>query len=539
MKNFDMKTKHMWRIVLTCSILMYAGMLMPLHTMGQTGVEKLNRELPAFMARGMSDWGIPGMAVAVVYQGELVYAEGFGVKKLGSDDRVDAHTIFGVASLTKAMTSAAIAMLVDEGKLDWDDRVRDHLPWFELSDPVATSEVSIRDLLSHRVGIGRLTGNRLRFMPSRDPKTIMEFVRRMPFEQSFRTAYVYSNVMYMVAGLVIESASGMSWDDFMQERVFNPLGMQSASTSISQLEHQRNTAWPHQEIFGQVQLIARRNFDNVGPSASVNASVTDMAAWMMLQLDEPGVYQGKRLISEKNMLEMHQPHQVNRLSNPLTDHLEGYGLGWGLRTWEGHRISQHSGATDGMTSTLVLVHDLNLGIVVTSNLFCNFRPAVINYILDAMLGTHRETDWHEHFFSRYLSEKEIAMERRESLEAKRIEGTTPSLPLEAYAGYYHHKVYDNADIRVNERGTLEMQLWDDPEMIADLEHWHYDTFRAIWRNTSMREKFICFDLDQYGRAHRLNVNFTLRQILISVGIYPADYYRIVEYERFIEEDGGI
>lgn len=512
-------------------LILCACTLSPVLTLGQTSVEKLNRELPAFMSRGMNDWGIPGMAVAVVYQGELVFAEGFGVRKLGSIKKVDPNTIFGIASLTKAMTSAAIAILVDEGKLGWDDRVRDHLPWFELSDPTASSEVTIRDLLSHRVGIGRLTGNRLRFMPSRDPETIMGFVRHMPFEQSFRSGYLYSNVMYMVAGLVIEAASGMDWDDFMQERIFIPLGMTSASTSIHDLEGFDNTSWPHQEIFGEVQVIPRRNFDNVGPSASVNASVIDMAAWMIFQLEETGVYQGQRLISEVNMHEMHQPHQVNRLSNPLTDPLSGYGLGWGIRTYAGHRVSQHSGATDGMTSTLILVPGADLGVVVVSNLFCNFRPAVANFILDAMLGIERDTDWHDHYYNQYLSDKEMAMQRREAIEAQRVSGTSTTFSLETYSGSYHHKVYDNAEIRLNDSGSLEMQLWDDPEMIADLEHWHHDTFRAIWRNPAMREKFIHFNINQYGEVSRLNVQFTLRQILTSVGIYPVDYYRIVEYER--------
>ncbi len=487
--------------------------------------------LAGFMNRGMSDWGIPGMAVAVVEHGELVYARGFGVRKLGSDQAVDEHTIFGMASLTKAMTATALGMLVDEGKLHWDDKVRDHLPWFSLSDPWVSAQLSIRDLLSHRVGIGRLTGNRLRFMPGRDPKTIAGFLSHMPFEQPYRSGYVYSNMMYMVAGMVLEAASGMPWDKFMAERIFSPLGMNSASTTITQISDNNNAAWPHQEIFGEVQPIPRRNFDNIGPAASVNASVTDMARWIMFQLGESGVYNGNRLISRENILETHQPHQLFRLEDPMTEPLRAYGLGWGLRQYEGYRVSQHRGATDGMTSFLVLLPEKNLGVLVVSNLFCNFRPAVVNYILDNMLGIERDKDWHAHFFEAYREEKAKAMERRAAIEGRRIKNTSPSRPLEAYTGDYDHIVYDNARISLGEDGRLIMQLWDDEEMIADLEHWHYDTFRAHWRNPSMREKFITFDLDQYGEVTQLNVKFTLRQVLISVGIYPTDYYRIVEYRR--------
>ncbi len=524
--------------IISPAILLFVCMFIPAWATGQSGVEQLHRELPTFMARGMADWGIPGMAVAVVKDGELVYAEGFGERKLDSDGKVDAHTVFGIASLTKAMTTAAIAMLVDEGKLGWDDRVKDHLPWFELSDPVATNQASIRDLLSHRVGIGRLTGNRLRFMPSRNPETIMGFVRHMPFEQPFRSGYVYNNMMYMVAGLVVEAASGMSWDEFMRERIFGPLGMTRASTSINDLEGLENTSWPHQEIFGEVQLIPRRNFDNLGPAASVNASVNDLAAWMIFQLGEAGAFHDLRLADAGAIAETHQPQQVFRQDDPMRDPLTGYGLGWGLRYYEGYRVSQHGGATDGMTSILVLLPEKELGLVVSSNLFCNFRPAVANFILDAMLGIEREDiDWHDYYYSRYLDEKAVALQRRDSIEARRIPGTSPSLPLNAYEGLYLDRVYDDLRIRLNACGQLEMQLWDDPEMIADLEHWHYDSFRATWRNPAMREKFVTFDIDYLGQPHRLNVHFTLRPVLISAGIYPTDYYRVVEFVRKQVEGG--
>ena len=496
--------------------------------------EKLD-DLPAFMERGMNSWGIPGMAVAVVQNGETVYARGFGISKLGSDEPVDENTIFGVASLTKAMTATALAMLVDEGKLHWDDRVRDHLPWFELSDPWVSDQVTISDLLAHRVGIGRMTGNRLRFMPSRDPKTIMGFLRNQEMEASFRSAYVYSNMMYMVAGQVLEAVSGMTWEEFMAERLFIPLGMESTSTSINAIAEGDNVSWPHQEIDGKVQVIPRRNFDNVGPAASVNASVSDMARWMILNLDTPGIFNGQELISQTRMKDIFQPGQIIPLNDPFTDNISSYGFGWGLSYYEGYRIARHSGATDGMTSLIVLVPEKNLGVMVASNLFCNFRPAVANFILDAMLEIEHDKDWHDHYFEEFSANKDDAIERRNDIESAKVPGTSPSLPLSAYTGTYIHKVYDNAKITMNEDGQLVMQLWDDEEMVADLEHWHYDTFRAVWRNRAMREKFITFDLDQFGEVNQLNVKFTLRQVLISVGIYPTDYYRIVEYSKVSSE----
>lgn len=487
--------------------------------------------LPGFIECGMHSWGIPGMAVAVVKDNEIIYAQGFGERKLGSNDRVDEHTVFGMASLTKAMTAVALAMLVDEGRLSWDDRVRDHLSWFELSDPWVSDRVTISDLLSHRVGIGRMTGNRLRFMPSRDPKTIMSFVRHQPFEVDFRAGYLYSNIMYMVAGQVLEAVTGDSWDHFLSTRLFTPLEMHSANTSITRISDQDNAAWPHQEIHGDVVTIPRRNFDNVGPAASVNASVSDMAQWMILLLDTPGVFKGQELVSAQRMKEVFQPRHVFEMDDPFKDDFSAYGFGWGLRYYEEYRIAQHSGATDGMTSLLVLVPGKNLGVIVASNLFCTFRPAVRNYILDALLDLEHETDWHDHYFSQFSAEKAAALEERAEIENRRIPDTTPSLATEAYTGTYHHEVYDNAVISINDDGRLVMQLWDDDEMIADLEHWHYDTFRAHWRNPAMREKFITFDLDQYGEVYQVNVNFTLRQRLISAGIYPAEYMRTVTYAK--------
>ncbi len=497
----------------------------------QERVEKQLAELPAFMERGMESWGTPGMGVAVVKDGEMVYARGFGVRKLDSNDPVDENTIFGVASLTKGMTATALAILVDEGKLHWNDRVRDHLPWFELSDPWISDRVTIGDLLSHQVGIGRMTGNRLRFMPDRDPKTIMGFLKHQPFEADFRSGYVYSNMMYMVAGLVIEAVSGMSWDEFMTERLFQPLTMGSTRTSVTQITEDENVAYPHQEIDGQIVVIPERNFDNVGPAASVMASVSDMAKWMILNLDTPGVYMGQEIVSLEQMKAIFQPRQSLPINDPFKGKITSYGYGWGLRHYEGYRIAQHSGANDGMTSLLVLVPEKELGIIIASNLFCNFRPAVRNFILDALLETDVDKDWHDHFFNQYENDKKEALERRAEIEDRRVYGTSPTLPPVAYTGIYHHPVYDDAEISMGEHGQLVMQLWDDDEMIADLEHWHYDTFRAHWRNPAMREKFITFDLDQFGEVKQLNVKFTLRQILISVGIYPTDYYRIVEYKK--------
>jgi CubicO group peptidase (beta-lactamase class C family) len=318
--------------------------------------------LDEWIEQGRSDWQLPGLAVAVVHQDEIIYARGFGRLGLDSELPVNQHTLFGVASTSKAMTATALGMLVDEGKLSWDDRVVEYLPYFKLSDPWVTQEVRIRDLLSHQVGLGRITGNRIQFMPTTSREQLIRQMQYHEFEQPFRAGFVYNNVMYSVAGEVVAAVSGQSWDDFMRERLFQPLGMSRSNTSITQFApDEANIAIPHQYIEGAIVEIARRNFDNVGPSASVNSSVLEMAQWIRLQLGEPGVYQGQRLVSDEVMQQIFSP-QVVLSRNSRTEPLRAYGLGWYLEDYRGFATASHGGATDGFNTSLTLVPELELGL---------------------------------------------------------------------------------------------------------------------------------------------------------------------------------
>jgi CubicO group peptidase (beta-lactamase class C family) len=487
-------------------------------------------EIDAYIEQGMAAWDIPGLAVAVVENDEIVFARGFGVRRLGETDRVDEHTLFGVASTTKAMTAAALAMLVDEELISWDDRVIDHLPGFRLSDPLATREATIRDLLAHRVGVGRITGNRIQFMPHRSRSEIMYRMRYHDFEQPFRQGYVYSNVMYMVAGEIIPTVTGLSWDGFLRERIFDPLGMVTSNTSITAIKSGDNAAWPHQEIEGRVVPIPRRTFDNVGPSASVNTSAFEMAQWMRLQLGEPGVYQGDRLISRAQMHEMHQAQNVLRIADPLTGSLASYGLGWSLGEHRGHRTARHGGATDGMNTNLVLVPGENLGVVIMTNTFNGFMAALANEIIDRMLEVDERTDWAGTVRAGYERAFADASARRAAIEAARIRDTAPTHPTTTFSGVFVDSLYDGVEV-IHADGALSLRFWEDDTLIADLEHWHHNTFRATWRNPALREKFVWFDLDADGSPNTLNVEFTLRPVLLQVGLYPSDYTRVVSFRR--------
>jgi len=487
--------------------------------------------LDDFVEAGMAEWGIPGLAIAVVHDDEVVFARGYGVHRKGEDVPVDEHSLFGVASVSKAFTAAALGMLVDEGRLHWDDPVTDHLPDFRLYDPYVSQTVTVRDLLAHRVGVGRMTGNRLRWLPHRDRSELTYRIRHLGPEQTFRNGYVYSNVMYMVAGEVVEAVSGMTWDEFVAERIFEPLGMEQSNTSVTQIQDGANAAWPHQEIEGEVVPIPRRNFDAVGPSASINTSVAEITAWMRTHLGTPGEVDGIRLFSEDVAREMHRAQ--NRIPDAgLQGGLASYGLGWRLSDYEGRRMSQHGGATDGMNTNLVLLPEENLGVIVVTNTFNSFMNALANRVLDRFLEIE-DREWDRMYRDGYLNAYQRTSARRDSIHAAREEGTAPTLPLEAYTGDFYDPLY--ADVRVELDGDgLVLTFWDDETQVMDLEHWHHDTFRGVWRNPAQREKFVWFSRGADGSMDRLHVHWTLRPDLLQVGIYPSGYTREAVFER-VEE----
>ncbi len=484
--------------------------------------------IDAFVEAGMESWGIPGLGLAVVHGGEVVLARGYGVLERGEDRTVTPETLFGIASVSKAFTAAAVGILVDEGVLNWDDPVVRHLPGFQLYDPYVTQTVTIRDLLAHRVGVGRMTGNRITWMPNRPRSELVYRMRYAEPEQTFRNGYVYSNVMYMVAGEVVAAASGMSWDDFVTTRILRPLGMERANTSVDLIAEGEDAAWPHQEFDGEVRPIPRRNFDNVGASASLNLSVEELAIWMRLHLGTPGEVDGIQLLSPATARELHRAQ--NRVPDAgLTGSLQAYGLGFQLSQYEGRRVSQHGGATDGMNTTLWLLPEENLGVVVTTNTFNNFMTALAQRVVDRYLGIPdrphdvRVRQGYEASFRRASAE-------RERIHAARESGTTPSVPLEAFTGRFWNDLYAEAEV-TQDGGTLLLRFWEDDTQVLELEHWHHDTFRGTWRNPAQREKFVWFSRGEDGGIEALHVRWNLRHDLIQVGVYPAWYTREATFNR--------
>ena len=352
-----------------------------------------------YVAQSVKDWKTTGLAVAVVKDGQIVFAKGYGVRRLGSPEPIDDRTLFAVGSTTKAMTAAAIGMLVDEGKVAWDDPVIKHLPWFALKDPYMTREIRVRDLLIHRAGVPNTD-----FLWYEQPLSAREIIGRLrdvELETSPRTHFTYQNVMYAVAGEVVAAASGMPWAEFVRTRIFEPLGMSGTIATAATLAEQPNVATPHYEIDGTVQVIRNASVDGVAPAGSVWSSVRDMAQWlnMLLARGTAGGPAGKRLLSEKVVAELFTPqtmvgpdafYPTARLTTP---HWTTYGLGWFQADYGGEKVDFHTGSIDGMVAIAGLIRDRNLGVVVLANLdHTELRHALMYRVFDAYLGRPAR-DW--------------------------------------------------------------------------------------------------------------------------------------------------
>jgi len=439
-------------------------------------------DLDAYIAKGMQDWNIPGLSIAIVKNDSVVYAKGFGVRTLGAPDRVDARTLFGMMSTTKAMTALAIAMLVDSGKVAWDDPVTKHLPWFQLSDPYVTRELTVRDLLRHNSGLGNADLLWVRGdVPTRQ---ILERVRGLKLAYSMRSGFIYQNVMYQAAGEVVAAASGMPWDRFVKTRIMDPIGMTRSQPTLSAMRASRdpNVSSAHFEIDHVTRAIEESPVDAVPAAGAAWSSAEDVGQWMRFLLDS-GRVGGKRLVSEANFRELFKPQAFVPLGEfyptaTLTKpHWMTYGLGWFQQDYRGKFVAMHTGSIDGRTAIVGLMPDERVGVYVFGNTdHAEFRHALMWRALDLYTGAPAR-DWSAEFLKLYAERKAKGAKATADQEAKRVAGTKPSAPLDQYAGTYDHPVYGDMKFELV-NGALVAHFGPLADNAGRLEHWHYDTFRA-------------------------------------------------------------
>jgi len=447
-------------------------------------------------------WQVPGLSVAIVKEGKLILSKGYGTKKLGTEDPVDRHTLFAIASNSKAFTSAAIAMLVEQGKLNWDDRVQEYLPWLELYDRTVSQDLRIRDLLCHRSGLGTFSGDLLWYGTPYTPTELLMRLRHLPPEGVFRADYGYSNVMYLAAGEVIREVSGKSWQEFVSQNILRPLQMTRSVVSVRDLVTQGNYATPHKSFIDRNEPIEWVNWDTMAAAGGIISSSEDMSKWMMVQLARgeltPVATDNKgRLFSEENSHEMWEAHIPLRVSARYSQrfpstHFRAYGLGWALSDYKGVKVVAHGGGYDGMYSQTMLIPEKKLGVIVLTNSMTGIAESLCYHIVDSFVGGESRP-WLDEGYEQFKRSR-VAFRERIDAAIKPLANapSAPTHPLEDYTGKFTCPLYGDAEVKLDS-GKLQLALLPNAALVAELTPLHYDTFLIRWKND-----FAWFD---EGTAH--------------------------------------
>jgi len=470
---------------------------------------ELEKDIESFVNQAMQTWNVPGLALVIVKDDQVMTSKGFGIREIGKPEIVDEHTLFAIGSNTKAFTATAIGLLVQDNKLAWDDPVTKYLPTFKLYDPHTTQLITVRDLLCHRSGLGTWAGDVL-LLSSYPTEEVVQRLRHIPPEYSFRAGFGYSNLMFITAGLVIETVSGTSWDDFIRERIFEPLGMTDSVTNPRYLKNRTNIAAPHEDIKGKLQTVVQREDAHIGAAGSIHASAADMALWLRLQLNN-GSLAGNQIADSAIIAETHTPHTPIKLTDIErrlfpSRHFSAYGLGWFLSDYHGRFMVRHTGGVDGMLSATVVIPEEKVGIAVFTNKLPNSAfTAVTNYLIDRLLGVSSQ-DWLQLYLELEKEGQEKEAHAKKQREDSRAKDTRPSLALEKYAGVYDSAILGGATFSVEGSGSgLHIQLQAHESISGKLEHWHYDTFLCKWDDPVLGESLIPFISNGQGEAAEFRV----------------------------------
>jgi len=475
-------------------------------------------DFDAYVDAVRKQFDVPGIAVAIVKDGQVVLERGYGLRELGKPEPVDAHTLFAIASNTKAFTAASLSMLADEGKLSLDDRVVDHLPWFRMSDAYVTQEMRLRDLLAHRSGLGLGAGDLL-YWPGTDysNEDVARRLAHVPLSGSFRGQYAYDNILYGVAQLVVEKASGQSYREFLAQRIFKPLGMDETRYNADALRAGDAVASGHAKAdFKDLQVAPRMTWSNVAGAGGLYSSVHDMSKWMRAQLDG-GVYAREgdkelRLFSAKRQREMWSVVTPMPIAEPSVPELApakpnfaGYGEGWQLTDYRGEKLVWHTGGWPGMVSRVTLVPSRKLGVVVLTNAELGGAfQAVTMRALDAYLATAK-TDWNAAYAAALAKNQGKANDDWAKHLAARDAKSKPSLPLSGYAGTYRDPWY--GDVYIEQAGgKLRLRFGRTKDLVGELSHWQHDTFIVRWDQRWLNaDAFLNFALTPDGKVRELRM----------------------------------
>ena len=457
----------------------------------------------AYIQNAMKDWKIPGMSVAVVKNNQIIFTKGYGVREIGTDKKVDTKTYFSCASTTKAMTAVCMGILVDEGKIKWNDPVINYLPQLQLYDPFVTKELRIRDLFIHNSGVGNAD-----YLWSDNILSSDEILAKMKLVKpiySFRSSFIYQNIFYMIAGKVITKITGKPWDIYVKEKIFDPLKMNHTKALLSEVNDE-NATKPHFLVDDKILVIAKDSADVIAPAGSVTSCADDMALWLQCMIDS-SKYAGRRLVTPETWKYLLKPqtlvtesefYPTQYITKP---NFTTYGMGWFQQDYRGYKINFHTGSLNGATAIHAQLPDKKFGIYVFGNLdHAELRHALVFKALDFFeLGGNR--DWSTEFLHLYDSIKAEGKKREALFTPKQIANTKPSLPLSNYTGHYENELYGFMDIALND-GKLMAVI--NTKLKAELEHFHFDTFKAVYANKWYGKDLIVFQLGADGAVSGIN-----------------------------------
>jgi CubicO group peptidase (beta-lactamase class C family) len=492
------------------------------------------RSIDRTVVRAMQEFQVPGMAVSVVYDGKLFYSAGHGVLESGAEGPVDDQTLFQIASVSKAFTAATLALLVDEGKLDWDDPVIDYLPEFRMYDPWVTREFTIRDLLTHRSGLPLGAGDLLLFPQANSTREeIILAMRHLKPKSSFRSEYAYDNLLYIIAGEVVARVAGTSFEEFLEQRLLFPLGMSDCRATLARTAPESVKATPHVLMDGRLETTLSLESSLASAAGGINCSARSMATWMSFVLNNGLSAEGEQLISTEQFAQLLNPVTLLPGSGYVVKHtgsyLNAYALGWSISTFYGQPMISHSGGLWGMTSFLVLLPEQGLGVFVSNNLLSPAPRAVVNDIVDQFLrGIAKDAgkDWIAIVAEASGTRQSDAAAAVAEAEAERVTDSRPSLPLDAYVGTYRDPWYGDIRITQGDDGVLRFESARSVPLSGPLEHFQFDTFIARWSDRKLNaDAYVSFALGPTGEVERIRMKAVSPATDFSFDFHDLDLVR--------------
>lgn len=466
------------------------------------------KSLDSYFKKSLNEWQVPGMAIAIVNADSIVFSKGYGYANITKKTKVNANTLFAVASNSKAFTATSIAKLVEAKKLKWEDKVVDYLPYFKMYNDYVTNHFTIEDLLSHHSGLATFSGDLLWYATTKTPKEIITAQQYLNPKYEFRTTFGYSNIAFLSAGKVIEKITNMSWQNYVTDNFIKPLGMSRTLTSTTQLKTAKNVATPYYFKDGKNIELQWVNWDNIAPAGGIISSANDFAKWLQLNINQ-GTIASKKYFSKASFNQLTTPHTNFKVpKNEEKIHFKAYGLGWNVQDYQGYKVVSHSGGYDGMISKSFYIPEKKIGAVILTNSINWLSSALTNKILDVLLTDKTNgKDWSKMYLTYKKKLDSVTNAKSKKNEALREKLNPNHLKLKEYIGVFKDKMYGTVTVTLK-NNVLYFTMDNTPIFYGELEHWNGSifTFNFPKHLSSLPEGKLWFDVNKNGKVSKLHIN---------------------------------